>query len=297
MDDPKIESKEDLKLKLRTDLSVLVQYVLDSGKQLEPALVESIAKCATSEDCSFDELLKLHNSLSALIEPSNPTAVRFLMTGRGTKAVNNTPPVVKQTLWATIGLVVLFIAITTSDSLDGAVLGAGLFDRTWQQQLFSALFLVTSAAIGACFYNLSKMYGYIVSRTFDPKYISSYWVRLVLGIIAGYILAEMIPLDMLTSEATIQKPLLALLGGFSADVVDWALHRFVETLKTLIQGSQQHLINQQVEAVKARLELEGESRRLKAVRNIYAQREHLVAAGMIPQDVEKLISKIIDGLQ
>lgn len=59
---------------------------------------------------------------------------------------------------------------------------------------------------------------------------SSDWVRFNLGLIAGMVLAVLVPID--TGSKTFERPLLALLGGFSASVVYRILQRLVDTLES-----------------------------------------------------------------
>lgn len=100
---------------------------------------------------------------------------------------------------------------------------------------------VFSASVGACFYNLYTMYDYIVTGRFDPIYVSSYRILLVLGIVAGLILSLMLK-DNIEGVGQFSMPLLALIGGFSAETVNWILKRFVETIKILVQGSQEAIV-------------------------------------------------------
>jgi hypothetical protein len=117
--------------------------------------------------------------------------------------------------------------------------------------------MLFAAGLGAAFYNLNCMYNYIVTNSYDPRYVSSYWIRLVLGIVAGFMIAQMIELDI---DSIYGKPMLALIGGYSVEVVSWTLGRFVETLKTLIQGSQES----SVELFKNKLEARITEHKIKA---------------------------------
>ncbi len=77
-----------------------------------------------------------------------------------------------------------------------------------------------------------------------PTFASEYWVKLALGIIAGLLLAELIPVSQVpidlangasetTTQSTMQKPLIALVGGFSASILYTILNRLTETLENL----------------------------------------------------------------
>jgi hypothetical protein len=106
---------------------------------------------------------------------------------------------------------------------------------------------MSAAAMGGCFHALFIAHTYIGRGTYDPRFESSYWMRIGLGIIAGLVLSQMIPigpeLDSVSGEATqasaasvFSKPLLALLGGFSATLVYTILQRLVETVESLFNS-------------------------------------------------------------
>jgi hypothetical protein len=94
-------------------------------------------------------------------------------------------------------------------------------------------FRLTAAAVGACFANLFRAYRYVSAGTYDPKLDMSYWMRLILGLIAGYILAELISLDF---DTMLGRPLLAILGGFSASAVFKFLERLVQSVETIVSA-------------------------------------------------------------
>jgi hypothetical protein len=92
--------------------------------------------------------------------------------------------------------------------------------------------------LGAAFYVLFQAQEYVTKRTFDPQYNSVYVIRLVLGILAGFILAYV------TQSTGLLKgqlkdygpPVIALLGGFSTDAVNQVLQRLVEIVMAAIRG-------------------------------------------------------------
>jgi hypothetical protein len=98
------------------------------------------------------------------------------------------------------------------------------------------------AGLGASFYVLLNTQAYLVNRSFDPKYNAVYAARFITGVIAGVILATALgPVLQKQLEATATKyPLtpgiLAILGGYAAEVVQEILQRLVEVLLTLVRG-------------------------------------------------------------
>jgi hypothetical protein len=111
-------------------------------------------------------------------------------------------------------------------------------DTSRQVSALEALNWCCAAALGAAFYVLFQAQEYVTKRTFDPQYNSVYVIRLVLGILAGFILAYV------TQSTGLLKgqlkdygpPVIALLGGFSTDAVNQVLQRLVEIVMAAIRG-------------------------------------------------------------
>ena len=111
-----------------------------------------------------------------------------------------------------------------------------MFESNGIPLLLNLLFLLTAAGLGACFAALFQANRYIADCTFDTKFESSYWIRLILGLMAGLILSQMIPLSEGSNAIAVTKPTLAMLGGFSAAVVYRIMHRLVEAVESLVKG-------------------------------------------------------------
>ena len=117
--------------------------------------------------------------------------------------------------------------------------------------LYVQFILMASAAIGASFAALFKANGYVTDGSYDPKYESSYWVKFVVGLIAGIILTQLIPINLdavahAAGEAQGDKSgggishaalriTMALVGGFSANLVYKILDRIVFAVQSFIQ--------------------------------------------------------------
>ena len=92
-----------------------------------------------------------------------------------------------------------------------------------------------SWAWAASFAVLFEVNQYTLKAAFDPSYEPFYWTRFTLGLIAGVLLAEMVPEDPgKPLYHGVAKPTLALLGGFSASVVYRILVRLRNTLEAFI---------------------------------------------------------------
>jgi hypothetical protein len=124
-----------------------------------------------------------------------------------------------------------------------------LYNNGWEA-LAILTYLICCAGLGACFTSLHCLNNFVSKATYDPRYDSTYGSSILLGIIAGVFISELL-FDVLFDEAgaDLGKPALALLGGFSANMVYRILQRLVESAESLLKGDQS-AINQADQAAK-----------------------------------------------
>jgi hypothetical protein len=118
------------------------------------------------------------------------------------------------------------------------------------------VFLLSAASLGSCFANLQKINVVISDGTYDPRVQSTYWTRWVMGVISGVVLAQLLydlflmhrPTTDAALEAvppTIGEPILALLGGYSVDLVHGILKHTIDTLANFFRGSTDEVVERQ----------------------------------------------------
>ncbi len=137
---------------------------------------------------------------------------------------------------------------------------------------------------------------YIVDGTFDPKYNASYWIRLVLGLIAGLILALLIPIDNKSALKELTKPTLAMLGGFSVTVVHRILRRLVDTVESLVRGETRDLVAAQEQASKARLSEQLAQNRIQLASRLTKLQQQINASANpdeLKQELERILGTLI----
>jgi hypothetical protein len=114
----------------------------------------------------------------------------------------------------------------------------GLLNLSGFALLANEAFLIAAASVGAALANLKRLDRFVSVCTYDPRNDSSYWTRLVMGLISGTVLSQIIYGELTghiggatESEpnllAAMGQPVLALLGGFSADLVHDLLTHFI----------------------------------------------------------------------
>jgi hypothetical protein len=193
------------------------------------------------EQSPAGNMVRAHTTLSKLIAPAQPNAILILEEERAKTALGRLlGPVrlVRQlTTFSLLTLLafVVLVAFTDANEVTALQEVSNSDAASSTEKLTAALYFLSAAGLGAAFAGLFRVSKYIDGGTYDPKYESSYWILIVLGLIAGIVLAHLLP-DSFEGFGTFTKPLLALIGGFSAPAVHLILERLVETIKTVVQG-------------------------------------------------------------
>ena len=279
----------------------MLTYALASGATVSESVVEVVYRASERHRHAADDeahgeeipdlrrLIRAHAELIRLVAPATPRTIMLLSEGRQS-ALSMLGPVrlVRQMLIAVLILLVAFILLASSDHVNQS--SGDIFTSAGLDLLINELFFLAAGGLGAAFSALFTAYRYISEGTYDPKYESTYWLRFILGLMAGLLLAALVPLG---GEAdTFTKPLLALLGGFSASVLYRILERLVSSVESLVRGDSRELRAAEREVIAARareqagldrFELAGHLRRL----------EHQAREGTTPGDVADSLRGIL----
>ena len=245
----------------------------------------------------IDNLVQAHDELVALVAPATPKTILLLdMEQERNHFFKFLGPVglVRQMMMLAILSLVLFIALSLSPSVDSTELSAkglpGLMDM---------LFFLAAAGLGASFASLYKANDYITRGTFDPTQQASYWIRFLLGLIAGLVMAIFISDKSLEGSSFLNegivRPLLAILGGFSADLVYTLLNRLVETMKSLFQGSMKNLIETKAEEARAQAEGQTVHNRMKLAADLLKVQQEM-GSNPDPGQVQAKLNEMLTNL-
>jgi len=250
-------SSNQFKHRLVEEILAMLKHLSSEGKSI-PKLAEKLIDCiddnSIQESLSSDEILLLHKQLSNKIHPAKPKTILLLhMESKKGKWHNFLGPVrlVRSLMATTVISLIIFIAIGLSPQVNGQELSDGILNGSGINLLLNLLFIISAAALGGCFSGLFQINKYINNGTYDPKYESSYWIRLLMGLISGLMLAVIIPSlssiefgDGKGMQLTI--PLLAMLGGFSATLAYRILNRIVWAVESLFVGKQDDITDQKM---------------------------------------------------
>jgi len=215
---------------LQQECEAMAKHALESGKSLPASIVQTLNKFQCSEpnhitDEDLAQLTTTHAQLVKIVMPARPETLLLLAAEDQQNLLCRTlgpVPLIRQ---LTVTAVILLAAFATM-----TILGPG--------KVYDMAYYLIAAGLGGTFFGLYKANRYIVANTFDPTYAFSYWIRITLGLIAGLILATLIFPNGAEGSGTLSltPALIALMGGFSADVLYRILARLVEVLELLVQG-------------------------------------------------------------
>ncbi len=213
------------------------------------AATDAVSKPAAHDKSALAELAAIHQSLATIVAPALPRSIRLIAeeaTSKNWLRFLGPVPLVRHMMLAAIISLIGVVGSSLSPEVDEENIAQSLLQLSGRPLLLIEIFLISAAGLGASFSALFTANRYVVQGTYDPRYKASYWIRFILGIIAGVILADFVP-DDASNQIHFNKALLAILGGFSASVVYRILGRFVDTVESIFRGDPY----EQIAAVKA----------------------------------------------
>lgn len=318
MDPKTINPYANLKLRqqLYMECRAMAEYCLANGRCVSPECIdiiesyESELKEATPErkgdgnhlptkQSNVCGLVNVHRELAQTIAPAVPKTVLLLDIEQESNSLFKfLGPValVRQMMLAAILSILLFVGTVISQYVNTE--GGNIFNSDGLPLFVNLVFYLSAAGLGGAFSALYKANRYITDGTFDPNYHASYWIRFFLGLIAGLILAVVISENAIQSdilEAGVIRPLLAVLGGFSADLVYTFLYRMVESIKSLFQGSMEHLIRVNKEEMKTQLDNAKIVNQLKLAGNLMKIQQE-IGLDAKPEEIKRKLENILNRL-
>lgn len=252
-----------LKEQLVREACSMARHLVTNGTRVPAGLVHATDQfeqaLQNGKPVDMTGLASTHERLARLVSPSKPGTLYLLDSNfhqQGHQASSLGPvKLVRDLVRVAMVCVGVFIALSVVALVDASA-GVDLFDvelargerpHPYHQSLLvvkivlERVFWLAAAGIGASFAMLFSLNDQIVNRTYDPDETQSYWVKFFLGLVAGFILVALVPIDTAgaSGNASVQAlgpPTIALLGGFSASAVYRILTRMVEALESIFTG-------------------------------------------------------------
>jgi hypothetical protein len=277
----------------------MVRYALASGLRVPEKVVQAVGRARLNSDnpASTDvdpALLRAHSELVRLVAPATPRTILLISEGRRTRLSMLGPVrLVQHMLIAVLILLAVFILLSMTTYVKR---GGGDYENSSGLPLLAnELFFLAAGGLGAAFSALFTAYRYISEGTYDPKYESSYWLRFILGLMAGLLLALLVPVSSGEGSTPLSRPVLALLGGFSAAVLYRILERLVAGVESIVQADSRQLRVAEREASVARATNDAARDRLALVAELRRVQDR-ARAGSPSDEVADALDGVLESL-
>lgn len=296
----------------------MTSHALASGRDVAPSVVAASARVAQGElktDADIAHAVKAHRRLQTLLAPTLPRTVLLMEQERkrvrGMKWVPSLgpTPLIRKLCLASGFFMALLVALSLLPEVNE--LSAGMFQDDGTTLLLNLAFIIAAAGLGGCFAGLFRASQEISRGTYDPWTESTYWIRIMLGLVAGLILAELVPevLPILESspEGTagasdagerqfhFARPVLALIGGFSATVVFKILQRMVDAVESIFSGDADERVRTEVTRATAKTHRTN-AQLHKSVVSRLLELDHALRRGAASEDLSTQLHQVVEEL-
>jgi hypothetical protein len=221
---------------------------------------EAIVGGAPAAEISpFASLSVAHGALSQIIAPATPGGVLLLAAERATHPIwyaLGPLPISRVMLGLAILSLFTLLSVALSEEVNVVNMSKTMLELAGYPLFIKEVYLFSAASLGSCFQNLQRINVVISDGTYDPKFQSTYWTRWAMGVISGIVISQLIYVFLMHVEttgaagppATIGQPLLALLGGYSVDLLHGILSHTINTLGSFFRGSRDGMVENQAPA-------------------------------------------------
>jgi hypothetical protein len=277
-------------VKLLEECGAMLRYASTRGMEIPPRAAYTVreldnkrteqGKKWSPEPQDAADLVAAHGHLSRLVDPATPKSITL---------VNEQSPhsrwvalfgavlVVRVMMVLAIVFLLAFLVLLPIVGDDPA---DAIASRSWGRAFLGAVYIALAAGLGVLFSQLFLINRQISRGRYDPTEDAAQVTTIVLGLIAGVILAMLLPDVLNTSDATanFSPPLLALLGGFSAPVVYGVVSRLVDAVGTLVGGDPRDQTAAEVQEAVTRVKLASEQDRRRIAARAFRVGEEAAGA-------------------
>lgn len=294
-----------LREQLIQESCAMVRHLATNGVRVPAQLVqvteqqETAAAQGTAVDIAA--LAATHERLSRLVSPAKPGTLYLLDYSyhqHGTATTLGPVKLVRDLVRVAVACVAVFIVLSVVEMVDGDR-RVELFGRHLAplELILERVFWLAAAGIGASFAMLFQLNDQITSRTYDPDEAPSFWIKFFLGLVAGFILVALVPLEngADTGNKALIPPTIALLGGFSASAVYRILTRMVEALESVFSGGAQAQVAAAERAAVVRASDETAQTRVALAGKLVDLQQQL-ASGAAPEQLAEQLRQVTASL-
>lgn len=295
---------------------VMFDHALKTGRSIDAKQVEPLKK--EHPNHKQEELIPVFNYLSNLVKPAMPGTLVLFEKNRQSNSLFRTLgplPIVRSFMFITILSLLALIGISLFKQVNNQSMQMSMLQGSGLPQIARLMFLLAASSVGASFYALFKMNGYIQRGTFEMKYASTYWSRYVLGLVAGILLSELFVVFIetlppatsesptsndtapLTSAPYLIKPILAILGGFSANLVYRILNKLIDTVESLFKGSTQEVIANKQGEIETAAAVNEHLLKTTVSNNLLNLKQQLIAEGASQSIIDQIDHSLANTVQ
>ncbi|SRR5579859_7054897 len=235
------------------ECEAMTAFATTWGKQVPPDLGGRVARALTQPADSAErlaDLIEVHGQLAVLVAPAHPNTILLMASEAGVHPLLYAlGPVrlVRQLLLFAALCLVMVCGLSGLKVIRISTLAQNWLEIDGWAALAANLFLLSTASLGSAFANLSIVNRYIAHGNYDQKYESTYWIRVMLGMMSALILGEIL-FDAIYKPApgangnTVEMVALgriafAFLGGYSAAQVQALLDNLSAAIGALARGN------------------------------------------------------------
>lgn len=294
-------------VKLLEECGAMLRYASTRGMEIPPRAAYTVreldnkraelGKNWSPQPQDAADLAAAHGHLSRLVDPATPKSITL---------VNEQSPhsrwvalfgavlVVRVMMVLAIVFLLAFLVLLPIVGDDPA---DAIASPTWGRAFLGAVYIVLAAGLGVLFSQLFLINRQISRGRYDPTEDAAQVTTIVMGLIAGVILALLLPDVLNTSDAAanFSPPLLALLGGFSAPVVYGVVSRLVDAVGTLVGGDPRDQTAAEVQEAVTRVKLASEQDRRRIAARAFRVGEE--AAGALRIDDPAKHAEVVQQLR
>lgn len=232
-----IEKDQKFWSKMHDQVLLMTEYALSNGVKIPDEVKGYLLEGSRNKD-----LLEAHIQLSGLIAPTTPQSIEYNFSVR----VRNDKtkwrflsayPLIRELFIVTAVFGTLFILTGLTTEVNDQNLSKGLLHSSGIPLLYNSLFISSAAALGSCFSLLTQALNKIKNVALSPGDRAYFRTTLMLGVISGLLLSEVVVTDStqtIVSGLSLNRMILALIGGFSSELVYKTLQAILEKLKQLV---------------------------------------------------------------
>jgi hypothetical protein len=289
---------EPLRAQLLSECLLMAQFALSNGKELPQPILDAldVVDRGLEEGVALSALAELHGQLLRVVAPATPSGLRLVQDDEKYHTILHVlgpVPSVRYLMLAAMLFSVMFFGVSLFPQINHQTLSRDIYDSHGVELLIPLVFLLSAAGLGATFGALFEAYLYVSEGSYDTKFDSVYWARIGLGLVSGLMLSSLLPQNNGTGEV-LERPLLALLGGFSAAVLHRILQRLVSALEGVFVPEVRSVAALNERAVRQRPVEELRPQRDMLARSFDQLLEHVAAGGSV-SDARKALVGLLSG--